>query len=1079
MDILDSVTTDTAATDTPVADTDISPRVLPSVEPSPRYRVVSEERVMSADEVASFFDAMRNQVRSDMIRISDSTYLKVYAQTDKFNPTHILLYEFNAEATKHYESLTLGLTDLKDPLPDIHLYEDGHLQIVWRAGWASNGTEIYHTVSLSAEQFNSVMGARRDYVIGTAAEDRIDVSAGGLNAGDYVDGRGGENTLKMIGSGELDITLPEVFVDIDRIVLSGGDDTLVVSAERLIGVNTLDGGAGTDTLRLANAGLFDLRSRSVSGFEKIMGSGGDDIIGTGDNGDVVDGGLGNDIIDGAGGDDSLAGGGGDDELRGGAGRDKLYGGGDNDVLDGGDNGDELYGEAGADRMTGGGGNDALYGGGDNDLLDGGGDIDLLYGEAGDDSIAGGAGADTLEGGIGNDLLDGGADADMMKGGTGNDIYVVDSGSDAVTENADEGQDTVRASVDYRLGANLENLIMEGLLSRTGAGNSLDNRLVANDAGNLLFGLEGDDELVGGRGADTLDGGTGADIMQGGGGDDTYIVDNIRDIIDESGDWGRNDTIRAAIDIDLKARTIIGLVENVVLEGAAGLKATGNDFDNNLTGNSGANRLDGGNGADRMQGGFGNDTYVVDSLGDSVDETGFGGIDTVEATVDVDLLEGDFRGDIENITLLYAADVNAYGNALENLLVGNGGANILDGRGGADLMRGGAGNDTYFIDNAGDRVEDTAGIDEVRTSISLDLSSTQIVGSVEKLFLLGNSAINGFGNALGNSIEGNGASNTLSGVAGNDVLYGKGGNDVLNGGAGDDIMFGDAGSDTYYVDSVSDAVKENGVSVSADVDTVYAYVSYGIVGDAAGVENLVLLGSALNTTGNDLNNSLTGNGYANSLNGGLGADVMSGGAGNDTYYVDNARDTINELVNAGSGVDTVYSSISFNLAASTVTGALENLVLTGNQAVRGDGTAAANLLRGNSIYNQLYGWAGDDVIDGDDGFDTLTGGTGRDTFVFSTNISKYDKITDFSVVDDTIRLDLRVFGALSQAPGVLNSASFTVSTVSAAADAGDRIIYDRDSGNLYYDSNGTGAGGLTLFAQIGPGLALTAADFYVV
>ena len=91
------------------------------------------------------------------------------------------------------------------------------------------------------------------------------------------------------------------------------------------------------------------------------------------------------------------------------------------------------------------------------------------------------------------------------------------------------------------------------------------------------------------------------------------------------------------------------------------------------------------------------------------------------------------------------------------------------------MSGGLGNDTYYIDNTGDRVVEStnAGTDTVRSSITHTLAA-----NVENLILTGTGAINGTGNALNNSLTGNSESNVLVGGVGRDVLTGLGGSDTF-------------------------------------------------------------------------------------------------------------------------------------------------------------------------------------------------------------------------------------------------------------------------------------------------------------
>jgi Ca2+-binding RTX toxin-like protein len=134
---------------------------------------------------------------------------------------------------------------------------------------------------------------------------------------------------------------------------------------------------------------------------------------------------------------------------------------------------------------------------------------------------------------------------------------------------------------------------------------------------------------------------------------------------------------------------------------------------------------------------------------------------------------------------------------------------------------------------------------------------------------------------------------MFGFAGNDTLMTEGGNDLLDGGTGADAMYGGDGDDTYIVDNTADETL--GEYLSNGFDTVKASVSYRLSG---GMEVLILMGTAANGTGNELNNILTGNAAANLLDGQNGADIMTGGNGSDTYVVDTLSDVVVETSAAG-------------------------------------------------------------------------------------------------------------------------------------------------------------------------------------
>ncbi|MBX8622923.1 M10 family metallopeptidase C-terminal domain-containing protein, partial [Pseudomonas glycinae] len=167
-------------------------------------------------------------------------------------------------------------------------------------------------------------------------------------------------------------------------------------------------------------------------------------------------------------------------------------------------------------------------------------------------------------------------------------------------------------------------------------------------------------------------------------------------------------------------------------------AIGSNFSDTLIGNDLDNVLDGKGGADVMEGGAGNDTYLVENAGDVVIERGIAltEVDTVLSWINYAL-----GANLENLTLLGSESINGFGNALNNVLIGNSGNNSLDGSTGADIMNGGAGNDTYVVDNAGDRVIElgtsATEIDTVLSSIDYALTA-----NVENLTLLGAASISG-------------------------------------------------------------------------------------------------------------------------------------------------------------------------------------------------------------------------------------------------------------------------------------------------------------------------------------------------
>ncbi|EYD71491.1 Alkaline phosphatase [Rubellimicrobium mesophilum DSM 19309] len=291
--------------------------------------------------------------------------------------------------------------------------------------------------------------------------------------------------------------------------------------------------------------------------------------------------------------------------------------------------------------------------------------------------------------------------------------------------------------------------------------------------------------------------------------------------------------------------------------------------------------------------------------------------------------------------------------------------------------------------------------------------------------------------------------------------------MLDGGAGQDTL--DFGGGPAVVVSLTDPTRNKGTALG-DV-----YTGFEAIIGSSGADTLV---------GNGANNTLHGRDGADILDGGAGADRLEGGGGNDTYLLTAAGDTLVELT--GGGTDQVNSAVSLTLAAQ-----IENLLLTGSSALNGTGNALANRLTGNAANNALsgaggsdtlIGSGGQDTVNGGAGKDTLTGGLGNDAFVFLSPAEAGDVVTDFHNAtgdNDLIRIDASSFGAGLKEGSTLAATQFQIRADNLARDADDRFIFRTTDATLWFDSNGSATGGLTMVADLQAGASVTNGDILLV
>ncbi len=355
------------------------------------------------------------------------------------------------------------------------------------------------------------------------------------------------------------------------------------------------------------------------------------------------------------------------------------------------------------------------------------------GTNGNDILTGTSNVDYLNGLSGNDVLTGGGAIDFMDGGDGSDVYVVTMSTDhaaaEVTDTGSIGIDEVRFSSSvagstltlYQGDTGIETAVIgtgtaSVAVSTATTALNINASAVANAM--RITGNAGSNSLLGTAYADTLIGGAGLDKMDGGGGADLYVIalagDHTAAEITDTGSFGTDEVLFTSTianskltlykadtglekitlgtggisNIDTSGITALSINASAVLNG---LTLVGNAGINTLTGTAFNDTIDGGGGADKLIGGKGNDTYIVDSTNDVVTESTNAGTDAISTFVNYTL-----PNNVENLTLIGQAAINATGNSLANVISGNDANNIINGGKAADSLWGGLGCDSFVF-----------------------------------------------------------------------------------------------------------------------------------------------------------------------------------------------------------------------------------------------------------------------------------------------------------------------------------------------------------------------------------------------
>jgi serralysin len=197
-------------------------------------------------------------------------------------------------------------------------------------------------------------------------------------------------------------------------------------------------------------------------------------------------------------------------------------------------------------------------------------------------------------------------------------------------------------------------------------------------------------------------------------------------------------------------------------------------------------------------------------------------------------------------------------------------------------------------------------------------------------------------------------------------------------------------------------------------------------------------------------SLSPSGSQSSVNIAAASNIASG---NYTFVMtatDTAGHSYNETYHVGVGTTGTDAAAFFTISSGTDV----DFGLNGQDTINGG--AGDDALVGGQNADTIFGGLGNDQ---------LVGGAQNDTFVFDTTLNgttNVDQILDFDANGDHIRLSPSIFGAIG---ATLDSGEFATNAGGNAVDPNDYVLFDSNTGNLYYDSDGNGAGAKILFAHV--------------
>lgn len=699
---------------------------------------------------------------------------------------------------------------------------------------------------------------------------------------------------------------------------------------------------------------------------------------------------------------------------------------------------------------------------DDDVFKGSGKDEIITAKAGDDSVSGGGGNDTIKGGAGNDVLKGGAGDDTLNGGADNDI---------------------------------------------------------------LFGGAGDDRLIGGKGNDTVDGGEGddtvvftgnfADAKVTAGVSGGYVIealDGTKTTVTNVELFTFADGTVTTADLDAKVNGSTG--KNFVLTEAVDL-VSGTSGDDTITaGLVGVNATL--NAGDSIVGSAGTDSLNIFG---NANAANFGtatitGVENVNAQLSGATLDVSKNADVKAVSLTNGS------TAANQLTLTKAQTAGLQGAVGTTA--------TLVFSDATAATNDVASVNLNGATLTTGLTAASVetlnvaatgVNALGTLTVANATTLNitGAGSVSATAAAGvlktidasantGGVSLNIAAIASDLSVKGSTANDTLttsfvNQNAADVIDLGDGANDTLLFTTAA---------------TITTAAQAALISKVSNVEEIGTVGVALTVDGdlvaqNRFSTSGVGSFLVTDAAQGTTVEFGAGAAGASNVAMKLGANTLNvELQGSASAAADVTAglivtgSATINIVSTGSAGVGNNvlaltaadnqsIVLTGSQNTTLSVTNApsttgvtidASAFTGNATItatndaDSIKGGTGADTITGGAGADAVTLGAGSDTLIFNSLVGA-DTIADYVVADDSIQLSLGTFAALGPV-GALNATEFASGAgFTAGQDASDRIVYNTTTGDLYYDSDGNGAGASVLIGTFTGAPALVVGEFTII